>query len=288
MKVIEHITRTKKTLVSFEILPPIFKGSIEIVFDTLDPLMEFRPPFIHMTYHHSECFRKSRQGTIGSCAFVTKKYNVETVPHLLTSVFYNNNIEDTFMNFQFLGIENLFYLRGDSINCEKVGKKKLYALDLLMQGPDAINSKTFDFCIGVAGYTEKHFESPNPEMDLHYLNKKIEAGANYIITQMFFENKKYFEFVKICREKGISVPIIPGIKPIYCKYHLKRLPYNFYVALPNELVKEAKNEKYIEKIGIEWSLKQSKELKDSGVEIIHYYTMDRPNNIANIIQMIYQ
>jgi methylenetetrahydrofolate reductase (NADPH) len=125
-------------------------------------------------------------------------------------------------------------------------------------------------------------------MDLHYLNKKIEAGANYIITQMFFENKKYFEFIKICREKGISVPIIPGIKPIYCKAHLKRLPYNFYVSLPNELVKEAKNEKYIEKIGIEWSIKQSKELKDSGVEIIHYYTMDRPNNIGKIIQMIYQ
>jgi len=125
-------------------------------------------------------------------------------------------------------------------------------------------------------------------MDLHYLNKKIEAGANYIITQMFFENKKYFEFVKICREKGISVPIIPGIKPISCKAHLKRLPYNFYVSLPNELVKEAKNEKYIEKIGIEWSIKQSKELKDSGVEIIHYYTMDRTNNIGKIIQMIYQ
>ena len=125
MKVIEHITRTKKTLFSFEILPPIFKGSIEIVFDTLDPLMEFRPPFIHVTYHRNECFRKSRQGTLGTCAAVTKKYNVETVPHLLSSVFYNNNIEDPFMNLQFLGIENLFYLRGDYIKCEKVGKKKI-------------------------------------------------------------------------------------------------------------------------------------------------------------------
>jgi methylenetetrahydrofolate reductase (NADPH) len=279
MKVIEHIPITKKTLFSFEILPPIRGGSIEIVFDTLDSLMEFSPPFIHVTYHRYEL---SRQGTIGSCVAVTKKYNVETVPHLLSSVFDNN--EDTFMNLQFLGIENLFLLRGDSIKCEI---KKLYALDLLKQVPNKSFFNKFYFCIGIAGYPEKHFESPNPEMDLHYLNKKIEAGANYIITQMFFDNKKYFEFVKICREKGISVPIIPGIKPIYCKYHLKRLPYNFYVSLPNELVKEVKNEKYIEKIGIEWSIKQSKELKDSGVEVIHYYTMDRTNNIGKIIKMIY-
>ncbi|WP_185858692.1 methylenetetrahydrofolate reductase [NAD(P)H] [Blattabacterium cuenoti] len=320
MKVVDHIAKAKKSLFSFEILPPLRGHDIKDIFSTLDPLMEFCPPFIDVTYHKEEFIyvekdngllqRKKisrRPGTVGICAAIMNKYGVDAVPHLICEGFNKQMTENALIDLNFLGIDNVLVLRGDlmksenSFFAEKEGYK--YAVELVEQVQDLNKGKyldktfiehkestLFDFCIGVAGYPEKHFEAPNIESDLFFLKKKIEAGADYIVTQMFFDNKKYFTFVKKCRSEGISVPIIPGIKPISSKKHLNSLPSRFFLNIPNELVKEvekAKSKKIVSHIGIEWAIHQSKELKDSGVEIIHYYTMDRPENIYNIVQAIY-
>ncbi|WP_185859484.1 methylenetetrahydrofolate reductase [NAD(P)H] [Blattabacterium cuenoti] len=320
MKVIEHISKAKKTLFSFEILPPLRGHDIKDIFSTLDPLMEFNPPFIDVTYHREEFIyveknngllqrRKisRRPGTVGICAAIMNKYGVDAVPHLICGGFNKQMTENALIDLNFLGIDNVLVLRGDPLKSEsnflakKDGHK--HAVELVEQVKDLNRGKyldktfverkespLFDFCIGVAGYPEKHLEAPNIESDLFFLKKKIEAGADYIVTQMFFDNKKYFSFVKKCRSEGIFVPIIPGIKPISSKKQLNSLPSRFYLNIPHELVKEvekAKDKKIVSHIGIEWSIHQSKELKNSGVEVIHYYTMDKPENIYKIVQSIY-
>ncbi|WP_341653167.1 methylenetetrahydrofolate reductase [NAD(P)H] [Blattabacterium cuenoti] len=320
MKVIEHIAKANKSLFSFEILPPLRGRDIQDIFSTLDPLMEFCPPFIDVTYHREEFLyvekengllqRKKiskRPGTVGICAAIMNKYGVDAVPHLICGGFSKQMTENALIDLNFLGIDNVLVLRGDPIESEKSfiapkdGNK--YAVELVKQVKDLNLGKylnttfldkkefpLFDFCIGVAGYPEKHLEAPNMESDLFFLKKKIEAGANYIVTQMFFDNKKFFSFVEKCRSEGISVPIIPGIKPISSKKQLNSLPSRFYLNIPNELVKEiekAKNKKNVYHIGIEWAIHQSKELKNSGAKVIHYYTMDRPENIYKIVQSIY-
>ncbi|WP_185865171.1 methylenetetrahydrofolate reductase [NAD(P)H] [Blattabacterium cuenoti] len=322
MKVIDHISKAKKILFSFEILPPLKGKNIKYIFDTLNPLMEFNPPFIDVTYHREEFIyvekgngllqRKKisrRPGTVGICAAIMNKYKVDAVPHLICGGFNKYMTENALIDLNFLGIDNLLVLRGDPLKYEdkffakKNGHK--YALDLVKQvnninlgkyldknfiNYDEKNNPIFDFCIGVAGYPEKHLESPNIESDLFFLKKKVEAGADYIVTQMFFDNKKYFTFVNRCRLEGISVPIIPGIKPISSKQQLTTLPSKFYLSIPNELVKEVEktnNKKNIFHIGIEWAIHQSQELKKSGVKIIHYYTMDKPENIYKIVQSIF-
>ncbi|WP_185878044.1 methylenetetrahydrofolate reductase [NAD(P)H] [Blattabacterium cuenoti] len=320
MKVTDHIYKTKNSLFSFEILPPLRGKNIKDIFSSLDPLMEFNPPFIDVTYHREEFIyiekkngllkRKKiskRPGTISVCAAIMNKYKIDAVPHIICGEFNKQMIENILIDLNFLGINNVLLLRGDPLKYEEKSFSNIngykHASDLVKQVKNLNLGKTvnknflqkrnfqiFDFCIGVAGYPEKHLESPNIESDLFFLKKKVESGADYIITQMFFDNKKYFSFVERCRMEGISVPIIPGIKPISSKKQLNSLPSKFYLSIPNELVKEiekTEDKKDIFHIGIEWAIHQSKELKNYGVKIIHYYTMNKPEIIYKIVQSIF-
>jgi methylenetetrahydrofolate reductase (NADPH) len=313
MKVIDHINNAKGTLVSFEILPPLKGKGIQSLYKHLDPLMEHKPAFINVTYHRSEhvfkkntdgSFRKiivrKRPGTESICAAIMNKYNVDTVPHLICGGFNINDTEDALVNLNYLGIDNVLVLRGDAAKSESAFEPEpgghKYASDLLQQvvnlnngvylEADAKDTMQTKFCIGVAGYPEKHFESPNLETDLNYLKQKIDMGAEYIVTQMFFDNKKYFDYVATCRAAGINVPIIPGLKPIYNKKQLTMLPKVFSIELPTDLsnsVIKCKTDEEVEQVGAEWLLAQSKELKAAGVPVLHYYTLGRPNLVADVV-----
>lgn len=314
MKVTDHISQAKSTLVSFEVLPPLKGKGIEALYNHLNPLMEFKPSFVNVTYHRSEhVFKKradgsfekvvirKRPGTESICAAIMNKYNVDTVPHLICGGFSINETEDALINLRYLGIDNVLVLRGDAaknetaFEAEPGGHK--YASELLKQVAN-LNAGIYlddelkgthktEFCIGVAGYPEKHFEAPNMDTDMQYLKAKVDAGADYIITQMFFDNKKYFAFVDACRAAGINVPIIPGLKPIYSKKQLTILPKTFHIDLPSDLSNEVlkcKTDEEVEKVGAEWLLAQSKELKVYGVPVLHYYTLGRPNLIASVVK----
>jgi methylenetetrahydrofolate reductase (NADPH) len=314
MKVIDHINQAKGTLVSFEVLPPLKGKGIGALYKHLDPLMEFKPSFVNVTYHRSEhVFKKQadgsfakvvvrkRPGTESICAAILNKYNVDTVPHLICGGFGINETEDALINLHYLGIDNVLVLRGDaaknetSFEPEPGGHK--FAIDLLKQvanlnsgvylEEDLKDTSKTKFCIGVAGYPEKHFEAPNMDTDLKFLKDKIDAGADYIITQMFFDNQKYFAFVENCRKAGIMVPVIPGLKPITTKKQMTILPRTFHVDLPTDLSNEilkAKTDEDVEKIGQAWLLQQSKELKAYGVPVLHYYTLGKPHVIANVVR----
>ncbi len=316
MKVIDHIRQAKDPLISFEVLPPLKGKGIGALYKHLDPLMEHKPSFINVTYHRSEhVFKKrsdgvfekvvvrKRPGTESICAAIMNKYNVDTVPHLICGGFSVNETEDALINLHYLGIDNVLVLRGDaaknemSFEPEPGGHK--YASDLLKQvvdlndgiylEEDLRDSHKTAFCIGVAGYPEKHFEAPNMDTDLNHLKKKVELGADYIITQMFFDNSKFHAFVSRCREMGITVPIIPGLKPIYTKKQLTVLPKTFHIDLPTELanaVHKCKTDQEVEQVGAEWLLMQSRELKKSGVPVLHYYTLGRPQLIADVVGRI--
>ena len=316
MKVIDHINQAKNTLVSFEVLPPLKGKGIGALYNHLDPLMEFKPSFINVTYHRSEhVFKKNsdgsfqkvvirkRPGTESICAAIMNKYNVDTVPHLICGGFGINETEDALINLHYLGIDNVLVLRGDaaknesSFEPEPGGHK--YATDLLKQvvnlnagvylEDELKNTHKTKFCIGVAGYPEKHFEAPNMDTDLQYLKKKVDAGADYIVTQMFFDNAKYYAFVKSCRDIGITVPIIPGLKPVYNRKQLTMLPKTFHIDLPTDLSNEmlkCKHDEDVEKVGTEWLLNQSKDLKKNGVQVLHYYTLGKPMIIANVVKEI--
>ena len=314
MKVIDHINAAKGTLISFEILPPLKGKGIQSLYQHLDPLMEFKPSFINVTYHRSEhVFKKNtdgsfakvvvrkRPGTESICASIMNKYNVDTVPHLICGGFNINETEDALINLHYLGIDNVLVLRGDAAKNESAFEPEQgghkYASDLLKQvmnlnngvylEEDLKNTSKTKFCIGVAGYPEKHFEAPNMESDLKYLKQKVDLGADYIVTQMFFNNEKYYAFVKACRDAGITVPIIPGLKPIYTKKQLTVLPKTFHIDLPTDLSNEVlkcKTDEEDEKVGAEWLLYQSKELKKFGVPVLHYYTLGRPNLIAGVVK----
>ncbi len=317
MKVIEHINQAKDTLVSFEILPPLKGRGIQSLYQHLDPLMEFKPAFINVTYHRSEhVFKKKadgtfekvvvrkRPGTEAICAAIMNKYNVDTVPHLICGGFGINETEDALINLHYLGIDNVLVLRGDaaknetSFEPEPGGHK--YASDLLKQvcnlnagvyiEQDLKNNSQTKFCIGVAGYPEKHFEAPNMDSDLQYLKQKVDNGADYIVTQMFFDNEKYFSFVKACRAIGINVPIIPGLKPVYTKKQLTVLPKTFHIDLPTALSNEmykCQSDESVEKLGTEWLLHQSKELKKAGVPVLHYYTLGKPHIVSSVVKALF-
>jgi len=316
MKVTDHIKESKDTVISFEILPPLKGRTINSIYDHLDPLMEFKPAFINVTYHRSEhVFKKKadstfervevrkRPGTVGICAAIMNHYQVDAVPHLICGGFSKQETENALIDLAFLGIDNVLVLRGDAAKNETLFEPEpnghRYAIDLLKQVVDLNNgiyleedirdgSKT-KFCIGVAGYPEKHFESPNLQTDIRYLKNKVDAGSDYITTQMFFDNNKYFEFVKNCREAGIDVPIIPGLKPITSKKQLSVLPRTFYVDIPTELSTEilkCKTDADVEIVGTEWLLQQSRELKKSGVAVLHYYTLGKTNVIANVVRQL--
>ncbi|MBS1755634.1 MAG: methylenetetrahydrofolate reductase [NAD(P)H] [Bacteroidetes bacterium] len=316
MKVIDHINHATGTLVSFEILPPLKGKGIQSLYQHLDPLMELKPSFINVTYHRSEhVFKKKadgtfekvvvrkRPGTESICASIMNKYNVDTVPHLICGGFSINDTEDALINLNYLGIDNVLVLRGDAAKNETTFEPEAnghkYAIDLLKQvnnlnagvylEEDLKNTTKTKFCIGVAGYPEKHFEAPNMETDLQYLKKKVDAGADYIVTQMFFDNAKYFAFVNACRDIGINVPIIPGLKPVYNKKQLTILPKIFNIDLPTDLSAEilkCKSDADVELVGAEWLLAQSRELKKAGVPVLHYYTLGRPNLVADVVKKL--
>jgi methylenetetrahydrofolate reductase (NADPH) len=316
MKVIHHLREAKETLFSFEILPPLKGANIQSIYDGIDPLMEFKPKFINVTYHREEFVYKEREngllekiairkrpGTVGICAAIMNKYHVDAVPHLICGGFSKEETENALIDLQFLGIDNVLALRGDSIKTEATfrphpeGHK--YAVDLINQITemnqgrylvDDIQLAPTDFCIGAAGYPEKHFEAMNLSTDLHYLKQKVDAGAEYIVTQMFFDNQKYFEFVAACREIGITVPIIPGIKPIKTLNHISFLPKVFKIDFPEALSKEllkCKTNQDINQVGIEWGIQQSKELKAANVPCIHYYTMSTSDAVKTIASAIF-
>ncbi|NNC61091.1 MAG: methylenetetrahydrofolate reductase [NAD(P)H] [Flavobacteriaceae bacterium] len=317
MKVTEHIERAKgETLFSFEIIPPVKGRSIKELYDNIDPLMEFKPPFIDVTTSREEYvyidrdglldkkLTRMRPGTVGICASIKHKYDVDTIPHVLCGGFTKEETEYLLVDCHYLGIDNIMALRGDAMKGEqyfeptKGGHK--YASELVSQIRN-LNSGQYlhevietdncsDFCIGVAGYPEKHMEAPSMKTDLKWLKKKVDLGAQYIVTQMFFDNQKYFDFVTAAREAGIDVPIIPGIKPIAVKRHLQLLPQVFRIDLPQDLIEEVekcRNNTAIRQVGIEWAIAQSKELKDAGAPVLHYYSMGKSDNIREIAKAIF-
>src|SRR5204863_9943727 len=316
MKIIDHINKAQGTLVSFEVLPPLKGKGIDALYKHLDPLMEFKPSFINVTYHSSEhVFKKNadgsfqkvivrkRPGTESICAAIMNRYNVDTVPHLICGGFDVNETEDALINLHYLGIDNVLVLRGDAAKNEASFEPEpgghRYAIELLEQvanlnagiylEADLKDTTKTKFCIGIAGYPEKHFEAPNMETDLNYLKAKVDAGAEYIITQMFFDNQKYFDFVNRCRDIGITIPIIPGLKPITTKKQLTIIPRTFYVDIPNELANEimkCQTDEEVAVAGTEWLIRQSRELKKFGVPVLHYYTLGKASVIANVVKAI--
>jgi methylenetetrahydrofolate reductase (NADPH) len=317
MHVTAHLAKAKDTLVSFEILPPLKGKTITSIYDHLDPLMEFKPSWINVTYHRSETmFKKKtdgtfekvdvrkRPGTVGICAAIMNHYNIDAVPHIICGGFTKRETEDALIDLQFLGIDNALILRGDaaknesSFEPEPGGNK--YAIDLLKQvgqlnqgiylDEDILNGGKTDFCMGVAGYPEKHFEAPNFEIDLIKTKEKVDAGAEYIMTQMFFNNQKFFEYVQACRDMGITVPIIPGLKPITNKKQLTILPRIFHVDIPTDLsnaINKCKTDVECEQVGTEWLIQQSKELKAAGVPVLHYYTLGKPKVIKEVVSAVF-
>lgn len=317
MKITDHLSNSKKTLFSFEIIPPLKGRRIEAIFEGIDPLMEFNPPFINVTYHREEYIYKQfpndllkkvsirkRPGTVGICAAIMNKYNIDAVPHLICGGFSVEETENALIDLQFLGVDNVLALRGDAINGERAFKAEesghKYAADLISQISNMNNGILLHeesetnaksrFCIGAAGYPEKHFESMSIKTDIAYLKQKVDAGADYITTQMFFDNKKYFEFVDRCRAVGINVPIIPGIKPITNLRHIAFLPKTFYVDFPDALadaLMQCKTNADIQKVGIKWAIEQSQELLEANVPCIHYYTMGKSEAVKAIASEVF-
>jgi methylenetetrahydrofolate reductase (NADPH) len=317
MKVTQHIKEANgKPLFSIEILPPVKGKSIESIFKTLDPLMEFKPSFINVTYHRSEqIFKKNkdgsferidirkRPGTVGICAAIMNHYSVDAVPHLICGGFTKDETENALIDLNFLGIDNVLALRGDPPKNEKYFSPDAhghsYAIDLVKQiemlnrgqylEDDIDGGVHTDFCIGVAGYPEKHYESPNPDLDMMFLKSKIDAGADYITTQMFFDNEKYHGFVKKCRDLNIDTPIIPGLKPLTSIKQLSAIPSFFHVDIPNDLALEmmkCKNDKDMELVGTEWLLTQTRDLIRAGAPVIHFYTLGKPQVVYNVMKQI--
>lgn len=316
MKVTEHITAAKgKTLFSIEVLPPQKGKTIDDLLKVIEPLMDFKPPFIDVTYHREEIIYKKRAdglieevplrrrpGTVGICAAIKGRFNVDTVPHLVCGGFTPEETEDALFTLHYLGINNLLLLQGDSDKTVKQVKTSAYkyASDLVHQvanmnrgrflHEETDNELKTQFCIGVAAYPEKHFEAPNLNTDLKWLKHKVDCGADYIVTQMFFDNKKYFEFVDRCRAAGITIPIIPGIKPIAQKAQLSSLSRIFHIDIPDDLANAVENcadDKAVKRLGIEWAIQQSKELKAAGVPCLHYYTMSRSEATIEIAKAVF-
>ena len=303
MKVTERIKASDETLFSIEILPPLKGKDINFIYGGIDPLMEFKPAFIDVTYHREEfvlrkrkdggfdkVFTRKRPGTVAICAALMNKYHVDTVPHLICGGFSKEETENALIDLHFLGIDNVLVLRGDNIKNEsnfvpepdgnKTSLELLNQVVSMNQGKyldeEIENATASDFCIGVSGYPEKHFEAPNMHSDLKWLKQKVDAGADYIVTQMFFDNSKYFAFVESCKNAGITIPIIPGLKPLTSKKQLTVLPKVFNIDMPQELVEaieSCKDDKAVKQVGIEWAIEQSKILKAAKVPVLHYYTM---------------
>lgn len=318
MKITEHIHNAKgKTLFSFELLPPLKGQSIQQIYGAIDPLMEFNPPFIDVTYHREDYIYKKhssgllekvayrkRPGTVAICAAIMNKYKVDAVPHLICGGFTKEETENALIDLNFLGIDNVLVLRGDAQHNEAAFKPTpgghAYASELLGQVQN-MNNGIFlheqvemdekpNFCIGVAGYPEKHFEAPNLESDFKYLKAKVDMGAEFIVTQMFFDVAKYVQFVDLCRANGIHVPIIPGLKPITTKKQLVSLPKIFHLDIPFELseaINNCKTDEAVKQVGIEWMIAQCKSLMKIGAPVLHFYTMSNPTPTFKIASSIF-
>jgi len=303
MKVVDHIKQAKSTLFSIEILPPLKGKSIQSIFDGIDPLMEFKPSFVDVTYHREEYFYKKnnagilekvstrkRPGTVGICAAIMNKYKVDAVPHIICGGFSKEETENALIDLHFLGVDNVLALRGDSLKSEPgfipEPDGNAFAVDLVKQTVN-MNKGIYlhdeltelaptDFCVGIAGYPEVHMDAPSFDSDLKYLKAKVDAGSEYIVTQMFFDNSKFFEFVNKCRTMGITVPIIPGLKILTTKKQATILPKIFSIDLPEPFLKaieKCETDKEVKEVGIEWCIQQSKELIKEKIPCLHFYTM---------------
>lgn len=317
MKVTEYISQAKKTLFSIEILPPLKGESMQSIIEGIDPLMEFQPKFVDVTYHREEFVFKSlpdgtsekkivrrRPSTVGICAAIMNRYKVDAVPHIICGGFNKEETENTLLDLHFLGIDNVLVLRGDPVKSEGVfyphpdgyshASELLEAVKNMNKGiyldETLVKPSPTDFCAGVAGYPEKHFEAPSAESDMQYLKMKQDLGADYIVTQMFFDNQKYFDWVKKCRENGITIPIVPGLKPLVSKKQMEILPKIFYLSMPEDFrkaVENAPDDATAKEIGIEWCIHQSKELMARGVPVLHYYTMSKSHSVKRVCEAIF-
>lgn len=315
--VTSQIAKSEKTLFSFEILPPLKGQHFEHIQQAVEPLMDFNPAFVNVTYHQEEFEYKQlqngllekkivrkRPGTVGIAAALMYRYHANVVPHIICGGFTREETENALIDLHFLGVKNLLVVRGDPQPSAKYFQPEpgghAHAIDLVKQvhnlnqgkylDDELLNTTPTDFCIGVAGYPEKHMESPNLESDLQYLKAKIEAGASYIVTQMFYDNQKYFQFVDSCRTAGITVPIIAGLKPVSVLSHLQKLPQTFHIDLPEILVKEIKKCKdniAVRQVGAEWTIMQAKELIAKNTPVLHFYTMGRSDNIRKIAEAVF-
>lgn len=314
MKIIDHINNSKNTLFSFEIVPPPRGKTIKFVTDVVQELLPFNPSWIDVTAHSAGAYYsekndgsierkiyKKRPGTIGICGVIQNRFKIDTVAHLLTQGFTKEETEDAMIELNYLGIHNVLALRGDGLNYSKKFDKSRtvnhYAVDLVKQINEVKNgifleelaeSSPLDFGVGVAGYPEKHFEAPNLKLDIMHLKNKVDAGADYIATQMFFDNKKYFEYVDLCKNAGINVPIVPGIKVIKSLSQFNTVPKNFYVDFPDDFVEEAHaNPKHVAQIGIDFAIKQCEELLNANVPSLHFYVMNDSSSVAEVVKKFY-
>ena len=316
MKVTDYIKNSKETIFSFEIIPPLKGKGIEDICAGIDPLMEFKPPFINVTYHREEyeykkmgngllkkVSVKKRPGTVGICAALMNRYKVDAIPHIICGGFTKEETESALIDLKFLGVDNILALRGDPMKNEAAFVPteggSPFAVDLISQINDMNNGQYLyeetknspsSFCIGAAGYPEKHFEAMNLNSDMKHLKKKVDAGAEFIVTQLFYDNEKYFSFVKKCRDIGINVPIIPGLKPLTTLRHLSFIPKFFHVNFPEELSNElekCKSNEEVKKVGIEWSIKQAKDLVEQQAPVIHFYTMGRGEAVRKIASEVF-
>lgn len=318
MKVSEYFKEANgETLFTFEVLPPLKGQNIRSLFDHIDPLMEFKPPFIDVTYHREEYVYKKRAdqllerktvrkrpGTVGMCAAIQNHYKVDAVPHIICGGFSKEETENALIDLNFLGIDNVLVLQGDVRKPDREfipeADGHRYASELLAQVVDLNNGVFLDdeienatpsnFCIGVAGYPEKHTTAPNMESDLRFLKNKVDGGADYVVTQMFFDNQKYFDFVSACRDIGITVPIVPGLKPVTTKKQITLLPDMFHIDIPEELCSElnkCKDNNAVRQVGVEWAIQQSKELMEFGVPTLHYYSMGKSTSVYEVAKEIF-
>ena len=318
MKVIDILNSSQKPFASFELVPPLKGSDVSRLYDSIDPLMQFQPPFINITCHRDEVeyvpngdgsYRKmtlaKRPSTVAIVAAIMRRYpNLEIVPHVICGGASQSRVESELLDLHFLGIQNVVALRGDAIPGQRFfipepdgfsHSSELVAMIRHLNGgqyldPTVKNGLSTDFCVGVAAYPEKHFEAANLDVDIQHLKQKVEAGADYIVTQMFFDNQQYFRFVDRLREAGITVPVIPGLKPISSQRQIDLLPRSFHIDIPQALVNEinkAKTADAVYQVGIEWAIEQSRELLAHGAPAIHYYTMAKPDNVCQIVEKVF-
>lgn len=315
MKVIEHLQKGNDTLISFEIIPPKRGGDIKQLMSVLEDIVKYNPPFIDITSHAAEVMyeetpeggiqvkvKRKRPGTLGICALIQNKYNIDAVPHVICEGFTKEETEDFLIELHYLGIDNVLAIRGDDNGFKKPVKfgrtRNEFAIDLVKQINDVnhgryiedslLDAQQMDFCIGIAGYPEKHFESPNLQTEIKYTRAKLNAGADYIVSQMFFDNQKYYEYVNACKEEGIEAPIIPGIKILTSKRHVNNIPKHFYIDIPKDLAEEilAAKPEHVVDIGVEWTFKQVEDLLNNNVPAIHFYIMQNADPIKKLMKKL--